>query len=150
MSKQDKSAGRRGEDIAIRALARIGVLMPEEVGTPFVIVGRKKSSTGIWIKGFFKKKVSGDHRGHRADGVSILAETKTIKHNLRLCDFKDHQPGRLTQHAEHAISLVVWVYAPDEVFILQWPIPGLAPRNGISPEQAKTLNVTDIDNIYND
>ena len=145
---QDKSAGRRGEDIAIRALARIGVLMPEEVGTPFRITRRKKStSQGVWLQGHYKKKVSGDHRVHREDGISILVETKTVRHNLRLSDFKDHQPGRLDQHANHAISLVVWVHAPDEVFIMNWLdvlSGGFGPGKGITPEQAARLNITDI------
>jgi len=141
---KSKKKGNRGEEIAIKVLKRIGVLMPEEIGTPFSIVA--VLGKGVY-RGFFKSKVSGDIRGHRSDGVAVLAEVKTVPKLSwsTLTKHGEHQAARLDQHAQHAISLVVWVRSADEVFILEWPIQGFEPRKSISPEQAAKLNMTDID-----
>lgn len=141
---KSKKKGNRGEWIAINALKRIGVLMPEEIGTPFVIV--QSYGKGVY-RGFFKAKVSGDVKGHRQDGVAILAEVKTGPKLLwsTLTKHGEHQAARLDQHAQHAISLVVWVRSADEVFIMRWPIPGFGPRKSISPQAARLLNITNID-----
>lgn len=146
ISSRANKKGQAGEDIASKALARIGCLNIREIGTPFKIVNRKYFGGQMWLQGFWKAKVAGDRRAVRRDGISILAETKTITDgNLCWSDFKDHQPGELSEHARYAISLVVWVRGVDEVFILRWPIPNFGPGASISPQMAESLNITNID-----
>lgn len=144
-SKANKK-GQAGEDIATNALKRIGCLMVEEIGTPFKITNRKTFGGRTWLQGFWKAKVAGDRRAVRRDGISILAETKTITEgNLVWSNFKEHQPDKLDEHAQYAISLVVWVKSIDEVFIMRWPIPGFGPKKSITPQAAKLLDITNID-----
>jgi len=145
ISSRANKKGRAGEKIANSALERIGCLMVEEIGTPFKIIGRKVFNGQTWLQGFWKSKVSGDRRCVRQDGISVLVETKMITdRSLRWSDFKEHQPDRLDQHAQYAISLVVWVRDVYEVFILQWPIPGFGPGQGITPERAQELTIDDV------
>jgi len=113
----NKKLGDAGQEQAANALARLGVHMVEEIGTPFVIT--KKFSNGL-IRGYWKKKVSGDLIGHTRDGIKVLAEVKTIwDQNLRWSDFKKHQPERLSLNAERAISLVIWVHHTG-IYIMNW------------------------------
>lgn len=140
----NKHLGNAGEKQAANALARIGVLMVEEVGTPFMIT--KMGSHG-WVQGHFKDKVSGDHRGHTVKGISVLAEVKTVwDRNLRWSDLKEHQPGRLSQHAECAISLLVWVHHSG-IYIMPWLdvlVAGFRKGKSLTIEQAQILNIENI------
>jgi len=142
MASSSKKLGNIGEGIALNALKRIGVLMPEEIGTPFTVTGHVR---GKMLKGFFKEPVSGDIRGHRSDGVSILAEVKTHQGKTLpwsiLTKHGEHQAARLDQHAAHAISLLIWVRAYNEVYIMNWPVPGYAPRKSITLEKAEQLSI---------
>lgn len=135
MSRQQQHTGKAGEELAKRALERIGVQMVEKIGTPVRIIPGRRPIYG--------ERVSGDHRGVAPGGISVLAETKTIiGHNLVFSDLREHQPGRLSLHADlGGISLLVWVYAADEVFILRWPVPGFEPGTGIAPERARELTI---------
>lgn len=140
----EKHTGNAGEQHAASALRRIGVHCVEEIGTPFVITNRKKFGGGTWLQGFFKERVSGDHRGVTAEGISVLAETKTIVgRNLRWSDFKEHQPGRLDEHARYAISLLVWV-SERGIFVMRWPVPGFEPGQSLTVEQAERLTISQI------
>jgi hypothetical protein len=133
-----KKTGNAGEQHAAGALRRLGILMVEEVGTPFVIISRKP---GGWVKGFWKAKVSGDLRGHTAQGISVLAEVKTAwDRNLHWSDLDTHQPERLSMHAECAISLLVWVHRTG-IFCMRWPVPGFGPGVGITPELGQALSL---------
>lgn len=141
MSKAEAKLGIRGQELAANVLRQIGVFMVEHIGTPFTIV---KAGRRGWYQGFFGEKVSGDLRGHTKNGISVLAEVKTIwNRNLRWSDLREHQPGRLDMHAERAISLLIWVH-DSGVFIMLWPVPGFRPGKSISPEQAASLNIADI------
>ena len=133
----NKKRGNAGEQQAAAALRRLGILMVEEIGTPFVITKTKNG----WFQGYWKDKVSGDLIGHTQDGVKVLAEVKTIMdRNLRWSDLDHHQPGRLDENAECAISLLVWVH-DSGIHVLRWPVPGFGKGTGITPEQAKKLNI---------
>ena len=113
----NKKLANAGEEQAAHALARLGVHMVEEIGTPFVITKRGKNG---WVQGYWKKKVSGDLIGHTDKGIKVLAEVKTIwDRNLRWSDLDDHQPERLTMNAECAISLLIWVHNTG-IYIMRW------------------------------
>jgi len=133
--------GKQGEKLAINRLKSIGVLMPQEIATPFVILQRKD---GGWMRGFWKKKVIGDIYGHTENGISVLAEVKNISdRNLRWSDFKSHQPPFLSQHAEKAISLLVWV-RDSGVYIMYWQdvlSMGFRPGKGLTEKQAKKISI---------
>jgi len=135
MSRQQQRTGKVGEEFARRALEAVGVRMVEKIGTPVRIVPGRRPIYG--------ERVSGDHRGVAPGGISVLAETKTIVgRNLVYSDLREHQPGRLTLHADlDGISLLVWVYAADEVFIMRWPVPGFEPGTSITPERARELAI---------
>jgi len=134
--------GKAGESLAAGVLGRLGVHMVEEIATPFRIISSRKISGRSWIRIRWKKKVSADHTGLLSDGRRVLAEVKTVEHNLRWSDFSTHQPERLKMNAEwNGISLVVWVHSSG-VKVLKWPIPGFMKGKGITPECAEDLNIS--------
>jgi len=145
MAKISQRKGKKGEEWARKDLTRLGVLCVSPRATPFRIIATKPGSQ--WVRIIRSEKVSGDLDGHRSDGVHILAEVKTTNGgNLTwslLTKHGEHQAENLDRHARHAIALVVWVRLPDEIFILDWPIPGFGPGRGgsISPEQARKLSI---------
>jgi len=147
INMSNKRRGNKGEEIARIKLAEIGVCMPEEIPTPFSVVS---ISSGGKVRGFFKKKATGDIMGHRTDGVAIRAEVKTssVDENLTwgiMTKHGKHQIDYLNKHAIHALSFVVWVRHDNEALVMQWPIPGFGPRKSITLERARELNLTDID-----
>lgn len=137
--KSEQRIGAAGEELAANILRRYGVQQLERIGTPV------KQVNGRIIYG---EPVAADFRGvfpvaiypHSTDqttvGQSVMAEVKTVQHNLRWSDFREHQSGKLTEHAElGGLSLVVWVHSSG-VYILKWPIDGFGPGNGLTPQAA--------------
>jgi hypothetical protein len=144
-SSRNKKLGNAGEEAAAAALRRIGVLMVEEIGTPFVVTNRK----GTWVKGFWKTKVSGDLRGHTRKGTSVLAEVKTIfDRNLRWSDLDDHQNRALEEHSKYAISLLIWINETGPHVMNWWTLTQSSilfePGKSITPEQAIDLELREI------
>jgi hypothetical protein len=133
--------GKAGESLASGVLGRLGVHMVEEIATPFIIIKRREIGGFWWWRVKFKKKVSADHTGVLSDGRRVLAEVKTVEHNLRWGDFSTHQPERLSMNVNwNGISLVVWVHSSG-VKVLRWPIPGFGKGKGITPERAEELSI---------
>lgn len=139
MSRHEDRIGKIGQEQAAAALRRIGVNMVEKIGTPVKIIPARVKGTYTVVWG---EKVSGDHRGILDDGISVLAETKTIMdRNLVWSDLREHQPDRLDQHAEFGgVSLLVWVHSSG-VYVMRWPVAGFGPRKSITPEQAAQIDV---------
>ena len=134
--------GRAGESLAAGVLGRLGVHMVEEIATPYIVSARRKIGNFWWWRVKFKKKVSADHTGLLSDGRRVLAEVKTVEHNLVWSDFSTHQPERLKMNAEwNGISLVVWVHSTG-VKVLKWPIDGFRKGKGITPERAEELSIS--------
>lgn len=139
MTRREQRIGAHGQEQAARALRMAGVECVEKVATPVILIASR-------YKGLFKvkygEKVSGDHRGILPDGTSVLAETKTVLDgNLTWSHLRDHQPGRLTAHAEYnGVSLLVWVHSSG-IYIMRWPVPGFGPGRGITPQQAEELHI---------
>lgn len=137
----NKKLANAGEETAARVLRGLGVKMVQEVGTPFVITARNNEG---WLRGYFKTKVTGDLIGHTQSGTMVLAEVKTIwDRNLTWSDFKDHQPEKLTENSECAISLVVWVHNSG-VYVMNWTDlleAGFRKGKGIDIETAQTLDM---------
>lgn len=142
MTRQQDRIGKIGQEHAAAALRRLGVNMVEKIGTPVKIIPARVKGTYTVVWG---EKVSGDHRGILANGVSVLAETKTIMdRNLVWSDLREHQPGALSQHAEYGgVSLLVWVHSTG-VYVMRWPIVGFGPRKSITPERAQELDIDDL------
>lgn len=143
MSRKEAKIGKAGENLAANRIRSLGIEMVEEIGTPFTIV---KSKPNNWFQGFFGKKVSGDTRGViPGTGRSVLVETKTIMdRNLRWSDLREHQPERLSQHAElGGWSLLVWVHHTG-IYIFEWPIPesDFRPGKSMTIEVAKRLEIS--------
>lgn len=137
MSRHEDRIGKIGQEHAAAALRRIGVNMVEKIGTPVKTIPARVKGTYTVVYG---EKVSGDHRGILDDGTSVLAETKTIMdRNLVWSDLRDHQPGRLDQHAEFGgVSLLVWVHTTG-VYVMRWPVAGFGPRKSIT-QSRQTLS----------
>jgi hypothetical protein len=112
--------------------------MIERIGTPVKLIPAPRAPGCFRV--IWAEPVSGDHRGLLPGGRSVLAETKTIlDRNLRYSDLRQHQPGRLTCHAElGGLSLLVWVHSSG-VYVMQWPVAGFAPGKSIAPEIAEKL-----------
>lgn len=140
--KREQRLGKSGQNVAAGALARAGISMVEQIGTPIRAIPQRGVPGAYHI--IWGEKVSGDHRGLlEGTGQSVLAETKTIlDHHLRWSDFLPHQPGRLDYHHQlGGVSLVVWVHSTG-VYVMRWPIEGFGPGKSISPEQAELLQVS--------
>jgi len=141
IGRESQAKGKKGEGKAAGVLGRLGVHMVEEIATPIKIIQTKKIGEFIWRRITWRKKVSADHTGLLSDGRRVLAEVKTVEHNLIWTDFKPHQPGRLTMNAEYkGISLVVWDHSSG-VKVLKWPIPDFRKGKGITPERADELSI---------
>lgn len=142
MTRQQDRIGKIGQEHAAAALRRLGVNMVEKIGTPVKIIPARVKGTYTVIWG---EKVSGDHRGILANGVSVLAETKTIMdRNLVWSDLREHQPDALSQHANFGgLSLLVWVHSTG-VYVMRWPVAGFGSRKSITPERAQELDIDDL------
>jgi len=139
--------------LAAAALRQLGIEMVEQIGTPVHLIPAHGTRKDVF-RVAYGEKVSGDHRGILPGGRSVLAETKTIlDRNLRWSDLRDHQPDRLSEHAQHGgLSLLVWVHHTG-VHVMRWPILGFAPGEGMPPEFAMSIaSVTqqDIEGIIYD
>lgn len=139
MTRREQRIGAHGQEQAARALRMAGVELVEKIATPVKLIASQH-------KGYFRvvygETVSGDHRGILPDGTSVLAETKTVLDgNLTWSHLREHQPGRLTAHAEYnGVSLLVWVHSSG-IYIMRWPVPGFGPRKSITPKQAEELHI---------
>ena len=142
--RKSQRIGAHGEDLAARILGGIGIRQLERIGTPV------RQIDGRIIYG---APVAADFRGvnpiaiyphtTRTDtiGQSVLVEVKTVEHNLHWSDFREHQPGKLTEHTDlGGLSLVVWVHSSG-VYVMRWPIDGFAPGRGITPQMAAGLDI---------
>jgi hypothetical protein len=114
--------------------------MVEQIGTPVLlipVVAQRRNTYQV----IFGEKVSGDHRGLIGNGISVLAETKTIlDRNLRYSDLREHQPARLAEHTNYGgISLLVWVHGTG-AYVMRWPIEGFEAGKSITREQAQELD----------
>jgi hypothetical protein len=134
VSRTQQRTGKHGEDVAVDMLLLLGVREVERIGTPVRLVPAREEGT---YRVFWGERVAGDMRGVMDNGLSVLAETKTIRdRKLRWSDFRPHQPAALSRHAEYALSLVVWVHSSG-VYVMRWPIDGFGPRKSIGVEQAE-------------
>lgn len=137
MTRREQRIGKHGQDIAAAALRMRGVLLVEQIATPVRLIPHRTARG--YFRVIFSEEVAGDHRGVLASGISVLAETKTLDHNLRYSDLRPHQPEKLSDHAKFGISLLVWVHSSG-VYVMRWPIPDFAPGTGIPPEEAAVLD----------
>lgn len=135
--RREQQIGANGEHLAAQVLTGLGILMVEKIGTPVKLLpsGRKDNTFRV----VYGEKVSGDHRGIMPDGRSVLVECKTIMdRNLSWSDLRDHQPGRLSEHAEHhGLSLLVWVHSTG-VYVMEWSHAkkNFGPKHPLKPETA--------------
>jgi len=143
--RSEQRIGRAGQNVAAATLSRIGIEMVEEIGTPVKLIPASAQRRDVF-RVVFGEKVSGDHRGILRGGRSVLAETKTIlDRNLRYSDLREHQPGRLTDHARlGGLSLLVWVHTSG-TYVMSWPIVGFVEGKGITPEAAHLLNIESLE-----
>ena len=141
MTRQEQKTGKVGEAFAARALANLGILQLERVGTPVKLIPVKAGNLKGIFRVIFGEKVIGDWRGILPGGRSVLAEVKTVlQGNLTYSHMRPHQPEGLSYHAKQGgLSLLVWVAGQDEIYILRWPIPGFEPGHGLTIEQAKDM-----------
>lgn len=148
--KAEQRIGRAGQNVAASALSRIGIELVEMIGTPVFLTPAHAQRKDIF-RVRFGEKVSGDHRGILPGGRSVLAETKTmLDHNLQWSNLREHQPGRLTDHANFGgLSLLVWVHNSG-VYIMRWPVIAFCEGKSIGVEKAQALNITSIDVLIGD
>lgn len=148
MSRHGKQIGNAGEDLARQVLTARGVKMVQEIGTP-VHVKKYGKTPGVFFVAW-GKKVAGDHRGLLDNGVSVLAEVKTVVgRNLRWSDLSSHQPEMLSYHKEcNGISLLVWVSSLG-VFVLDWNFPNdhFRPGKGLTHGVAADLDIMNVNHL---
>lgn len=147
--KREQRLGKHGQNTAAAVLSgRCGINMVEQIGTPVILIPVKASRPNTY-QVIFGEKVSGDHRGLIGNGISVLAETKTIlDRNLRYSDLREHQPARLTEHAEYGgISLIVWVHGTG-AYVMRWPVEGFGPGTSISHERAQELDTETVAELH--
>lgn len=143
--REEQSVGKHGQNLAASHLSQIGIEMVEQIGTPVKLIPISQQRKDVF-RVVFGEKVSGDHRGILRGGRSVLVETKTIlDRNLRYSDLREHQPGRLTDHADFGgLSLLVWVHHTG-VYIMEWPIEGFVEGKSITPEKAQALRIENLE-----
>ena len=143
MTRAQQAQGKVGEQAAMYALAAAGVYAIERVGTPVRLIASR--SPGLF-KVVFGEPVAGDFRGVGLHGQSVLAEVKTVQHNLRWSDFREHQPGKLTEHDSYGgTSLVVWVH--DVIYVMRWRDMvqrGFTFGGSITPDIARAIAITSL------
>lgn len=139
--------GAIGQSVATLALKSRGVRMPEEISTPVILRPARKPIPGKPTPFYvtYGEKVSGDHRGVLPGGRSVLAETKSMSgERLTYSDLREHQPGRLSEHAElGGLSLLIWA-SQYGTFVMEWTELlkfGFRPGKGIGIEDAKKLDI---------
>jgi penicillin-binding protein-related factor A (putative recombinase) len=142
MSKIQKQIGSNGEKIAMSVLSGLGIEMLERIGTPIKAIPMGQKNGRDVYQVIFGEKVSGDHRGLIGNGISVLAETKTIlDRNLRYSDLREHQPARLSEHVQYGgISLLVWVHGAG-AYVMRWPVAGFEAGKSITHERAQDLDI---------
>jgi len=139
--KHEQRIGKHGQNTAAAVLSgRCGINMVEQIGTPVLLIPVQTQRRNTY-QVIFGEKVSGDHRGLIGNGISVLAETKTIlDRNLRYSDLREHQPGRLSEHTNYGgISLLVWVHNTG-AYVMRWPVEGFGAGKSITREQAQELD----------
>lgn len=144
--KREQRIGKQGQNVAAAVLSgRCGINMVEQIGTPVILIPVRTQRQNTY-QVIFGEKVSGDHRGVIGNGISVLAETKTIlDRNLRYSDLREHQPARLSEHVQYGgISLLVWVH-DDGAYVMRWPISGFEAGKSITQEQAQELDTRTIE-----
>lgn len=137
---QAQQHGKQGEQIGAGALRRMGILQVEKIATPYIKIKHPTDFGYYRIKE--TEKVAGDWRGILTNGVSVISEIKTrYGNNLAWSDFEPHQIEKLYNHAELAISLVVYVHDYG-VNVMRWPVIGFdKPRCSITPARADELDI---------
>ena len=141
--KHEQRIGKHGQNVARSVLSgRCAINMVEKIGTPVVLIPLNLKGISNAFRVIFEEKVSGDHRGIIGNGISVLAETKTVlEGNLQYGHLRDHQPARLDEHAQNGgISLLVWVHESGHAYVMRWPIEGFGPGRSITPERAQELD----------
>lgn len=134
--------GKKGEGLAEERLAAMGFAFIEKVENAWNVM---RGAGGSIVKAWPAAKVAGDFRAIiPPQGRSVLIEVKTTdKRNLRWSDFKEHQPGKLTEHHEAGgLSLIVWVRLDlKRQYVIRWPLPEEMFRKGksLSLEDAERL-----------
>lgn len=148
MTRHGKQIGNAGEDLARKVLSARGVRMVQEIGTPTHV--RKFGSVPNVFIVRWGEKVAGDHRGIMENGISVLAEVKTITgRNLRWSDLSAHQPIYLSYHKTmNGISLLVWVHETG-CYVMDWNFPSadFGIKKSLTPEKAKSLDVMDVNSL---
>ena len=122
--------------MALRSLGYVNLM---RIATPVRIVGTRRIGRGTWYRIVWADPVPGDIMGETPDGRGLLAEVKTVEHNLRWSDFRSHQPPALS--AWNGDALVVWVHTTG-VYVMRWGdmlAAGFAPRKSLTVEQARAL-----------
>ena len=140
--RHEQRTGRAGEELAASVLRGFGIQQIERIGTPVrqvdgrIIYGEPVAAD---FRGVYQVSVHPHTTNPETIGQSVLAEVKTVEHNLRWSDFREHQPGKLSEHAElGGLSLVVWVHSSG-VYVMQWPIRGFGPGDGLTPDAAREV-----------
>lgn len=139
--KREQRIGKHGQNTAAAVLSgRCGINMVEQIGTPVILLPVQTQRRNTY-QVIFGEKVSGDHRGLIGNGISVLAETKTIlDRNLRYSDLREHQPARLSEHANYGgISLLVWVHGTG-AYVMRWSVEGFEAGTSITRARAQALD----------
>jgi len=139
--KREQRIGKHGQSTAAAILSgRCGINMVEQIGTPVILVPVLTQRRNTY-QVIFGEKVSGDHRGLIGNGISVLAETKTIlDRNLRYSDLREHQPARLSEHVQYGgISPPGWGKGTG-AYVMRWPVEGFEAGKSITHERARELD----------
>jgi len=150
MGARSGKTGKIGERIARIVLSQMGIEFIERIHNAWKLVRWIDSRRSIAVV-VAASRVSGDFRGIAADGRSVLVEVKTRTRNvdrLLFSDLKQHQRAALSEHNRlGGLSLVVWIVddgfvdMDQNVFVLQWPIVGFAPRKPLTRDRARSLDL---------
>lgn len=127
MGDLSRIKGNQGQKLADEELVRRGVAMVRSIPT-LKRAGRYVRTTAADTIGIIP-----------GTGQSVIMEIKAYDGVLQWSALRDDQHQRLAEHSQYGgISLIGWVNGKD-VYIMQYPVAGFAPRRSITPEMAQNL-----------
>lgn len=136
-NRRNTKIGKRGQNIAMEALAAAGYVCIEPIETGWVIVRRYNPRTkkSVIVSAFPKEKVSGDIKAiDPATGKAVHVEVKAVKGNLRFSELDQHQVEALdTVVMAGAIAILAWVRG-SMCRLYRWPVDGFGPGKSLKWE----------------
>ena len=135
-ARRNAKVGISTEEEVCVLMRRLGFVMVEPIERAWKVV----RSGGKITRAFPAKKVSGDISAMTLAGKKVLVEVKsrsTINSKgepvLRYSALEPHQIEALDTVQKHkGLAILAWYKGPNEIALLDWPVPGFGPGKSLT------------------